>query len=141
MHERALKMLGLMRRANAIQIGEEKTGNICRSGKAEVVILAQDASGNAQHRAEGFTSSRGVLLVTLPFTKEEIILSTGVPGCSMAAITDLGFADALMRILAEMQPEEYSGVFDAVHTRLKSAKAGAAKGKTAGKRKMKPKED
>ena len=57
MSERLLNMLGLMRKAGAIDIGETNTGGACRAGKAKVLLLAADASDNAQSRAAG-TSAR-----------------------------------------------------------------------------------
>ena len=43
MREKALKLLGLMRRANAIQIGEDKTGAAVKAGKAKLLLLAADS--------------------------------------------------------------------------------------------------
>ena len=44
MSDKILNMLGLMRRANAIQIGETNTGAAVRGGKAKLLLLAADAS-------------------------------------------------------------------------------------------------
>ena len=44
MSERLLNMLGLMRKAGAIAIGEVNTGGACRGGKAKLLLLASDAS-------------------------------------------------------------------------------------------------
>ena len=107
MKERILNNLGLMRRANAIAIGETNTGAAVRADKARLLGLASDASENARRRAEGFVYGRNTLMLTLPFTKEEIAAHVGVHGCSMIAITDLGFANALMKLLAAQWPEEY----------------------------------
>ena len=46
--DKILNMLGLMRRANAIQIGETNTGSAVRAGKAKLLLLASDASDNAK---------------------------------------------------------------------------------------------
>ena len=72
MREKLLSLLGLMRRANAIAVGEVNTGSAARAGKAKLLLLAADASENARHRAEGFAAGRGLPLSALPFTKEEI---------------------------------------------------------------------
>lgn len=102
MEDKALTLLGLMRRANAIQIGETNTGPAVKSGKAKILVIARDASDNAKHRAQDFAAGRrNTQLVELPYTKEQISGSVGVTGCSMAAITDLGFANALMKLLSE----------------------------------------
>ena len=118
MNDKALNLLGLMRKANYIEIGETNTGSAVRDGKARLLLLASDASENAVHRAEGFTNGRNTITVTLPYTKEEISASVGVSGCSMAAITDMGFANALIKTLSEKQPEVYGAVLAETEQRL-----------------------
>ena len=107
MREKILPLLGLMRRANAIAVGEVNTGGAARAGKAKLLLLASDASENARRRAEGFAAGRDLPLSTLPFTKEEFASAVGLSGGSMAAVTDLGFANALLKALAEEEPERY----------------------------------
>jgi ribosomal protein L7Ae-like RNA K-turn-binding protein len=119
--DKILNMLGMMRRANAIQIGETNTGAIVRGGKAKLLLLAADASDNAKSRAEGFARGRSVLTVVLPYTKDEISASVGLNGCSMAAVTDMGFANALMKALAAMQPDVYSELAQETDTRFQKA--------------------
>lgn len=108
MSERLLNMLGLMRRANAVAIGETNTGGACRAGKAKLLLLANDASDNALSRAEGFTRGRNVTTLRLPFTKAEISAHVGVNGCSMAAVTDIGFANAFTKALVQEYGEKYA---------------------------------
>ncbi len=104
---KALSLLGLMRKANAIRIGEEDTGTAVREHAAKLVLLAADASENAQKRARGYMYSSKAPLIVVPFTKQKIAESVGKPGCSMAAICDIGFAEAFMNILAELSPSQY----------------------------------
>ncbi len=107
MRERALQLLGLMRRAGAIAIGETHTGTAVKGGRAKLLLVAADASDNARKRAAGFAAGRRVLTVPLPFTKEELSAHLGVYGCSMAAVLDAGFAGAFMQLLAQQWPETY----------------------------------
>ena len=107
MREKILPLLGLMRRANAIAVGEVNTGGAAKAGRAKLLLLASDASENARRRAEGFAAGRALPLTTLPFTKEEFASAVGLSGGSMAAVTDLGFAAALLKALAEDEPERY----------------------------------
>ena len=107
MREKTLNLLGLMRKANAIAVGETNTGGAVRAGKAKLLLLAADASDNARSRARGFTHGRDIVTVTLPFTKDEIAAHVGVSGCAMAAITDIGFANAFMKSLAAAVPDGY----------------------------------
>ena len=122
MREKTLNLLGMMRRANALQVGETNTGAAVRGGKAKLLLLASDASDNAQSRAKGFVYERNIPLITLPFTKMEISEHVGKSGCSMAAICDLGFADAFMKLLKELDEESYADTAQAISEKLKSQK-------------------
>ena len=140
MREKTLNLLGLMRRANALQLGETNAGAAVRGGKAKLLLLASDASDNARGRAEGFLFGRNAIGLTLPFTKAEISAHVGVSGCSMAAVTDIGFANALMKLLVELSPWEYEEAaaqveqrFSRAERRKKEAKAHE-KNKRTGKR-------
>ncbi len=140
MREKTLNLLGLMRKANAIAVGETNTGGAVRAGKAKLLLLAADASDNARSRARGFTHGRDVVTVTLPFTKDEIAAHVGVSGCAMAAITDIGFANAFMKSLAAAVPEGYDESAAEIQRRFEKAdrrkKEAAAheKNKRIGKR-------
>ncbi len=140
MREKALNLLGLMRKANAIAVGETNTGGAVRAGKAKLLLLAADASDNARSRARGFTHGRDIVTVTLPFTKDEIAAHVGVSGCAMAAITDIGFANAFMKSLAAAVPEGYDESTAEIQRRFEKAdrrkKEAAAheKNKRIGKR-------
>lgn len=140
MREKTLNLLGLMRKANAIAVGETNTGGAVRACKAKLLLLAADASDNARSRARGFTHGRDVVTVTLPFTKDEIAAHVGVSSCAMAAITDIGFANAFMKSLAAAVPEGYDESaaeiqrrFERVDRRKKEA-AAHEKNKRIGKR-------
>ena len=140
MREKTLNLLGLMRRANALQLGETNAGAAVRGGKAKLLLLASDASDNARGRAEGFLFGRNAIGLTLPFTKAEISAHVGVSGCSMAAVTDIGFAHALMKLLVELSPREYEDAaaqveqrFSRAERRKKEAKAHE-RNKRTGKR-------
>ncbi len=140
MREKTLNLLGLMRKANAIAVGETNTGGAVRAGKAKLLLLAADASDNARSRARGFTHGRDVVTVTLPFTKDEIAAHVGVSSCAMAAITDIGFANAFMKSLAAAVPEGYDESTAEIQRRFEKAdrrkKEAAAheKNKRIGKR-------
>jgi ribosomal protein L7Ae-like RNA K-turn-binding protein len=121
MREKALNMLGLMRRANAIQIGEDKTGAAVKAGKAKLLLLAADASDNARRRAEAFITGRNVQLVPLPFDKAELSERLGVNGCSMAAVTDLGFANAFVKLLLGLDSDSYCEIAQQVEKRFEKA--------------------
>ncbi len=140
MSEKALGLLGLMRRADAIRIGEENTGETVKAGKGKLLLLASDASDNAVKRAESFTFGHSTVTVKLPYTKEALSDAVGVGGCSMAAVTDLGFANALMKILKTENTETYGPDAEELERRFlknerrKAAKPGGNRNKNNGKR-------
>lgn len=122
MKEKALNLLGLMRNANAVKIGENDTGAAARAEQAKLVLLASDASDNAVSRAKGFVYSRNIPLITLPFTKEVISFHVGKSGCSMLAICDLGFADAFLKIIKTLSPSVYDQTEEIIAARLEQEK-------------------
>ena len=118
MSDKILGLLGLMRRANAVDIGETNSGAAVRRGKAKLLLLASDASDNARRRAETFVFGHRTILLTLPYTKADISGSVGVSGCSMATVTDMGFANALMKALAAADNEKYGSIANEVEGRF-----------------------
>ena len=120
MREKILNLLGMMRRANAITIGEDKAAEVLRAGKAKL-LLASDVSDNAARKAENLANGRNVQLLSLPFSREELGAALGIGGCSVAAVTDLGFASAWMKLLAAQWPERYAEAAKAVEDRREKA--------------------
>ena len=118
MSERLLNLLGLMRKAGAIEPGETNSGTACRAGKGKLLILASDASDNARRRAESFVNGRSTVLAEVPYTKDELAFKLGAGSCSMAAITDLGFANAFMKGLSGEYPDKYTDKADALSRKL-----------------------
>ena len=121
MREKALKLLGLMRRANAIQPGEDRAGDAVQAGRAKLLRPPSDAADNARRRAEHLVNGRRTLLLELPFDRAELGEALGLGGCAMAAVTDLGFAGALTELLAGIDPERYAAA--AAETSRRSEKA------------------
>ena len=139
MEDKALGLLGLMRRAGAVQIGEDKALDAIRTGKVKLLLLSADASDRARRKAEAMTNGRRFQLVETHFLREALGLALGVGSCAMAAVTDLGFANALMKELAAQQPERYAAL--AEETARRSEKADRRRRETAerkgGKRNVK----
>jgi ribosomal protein L7Ae-like RNA K-turn-binding protein len=132
--DKALGYLGLMRKANAVAIGETDTGAAAKSGKAVLICLASDASDNAAKRAETFAYARAVPVVRLPYEKQTISELVGKAGCSMLAMTDLGFAAAFAAALADGDTASDHTLADALKAqqsaqRKRSGSAGVRIGK------------
>ena len=130
MNEKILGLLGLMRRAGAIALGEDNSLETIRDGKGKILILAHDVSDNARRRAENAASGRNVETAELPASREELGAALGMSACSMAVVTDLGFADALARLLAAENPGQYGELAERVLARREKAdRRKAQKGK------------
>jgi ribosomal protein L7Ae-like RNA K-turn-binding protein len=108
MADKALGLLGLMRRAGAIEIGVDNAADALRAGRAKLLLLSCDAADNARRKIENLSVGRRALTVPLDYTREVLGDSLGVGGCSAAAVTDIGFASALMKELAAQDPERYA---------------------------------
>ena len=102
-----LGLLGLMRRARAVEIGTDSACDTVNAGKAKLLLLSTDAADNARHKAENAANGRRVLVLPVHYTRAELAAALGLGDCSMAAVTDLGFANAFVKALSAAVPEQY----------------------------------
>ena len=110
---RALQMLGLARRAGRIESGEFSTEKAVRYRKAQLVIVANDASENTK---KNFSSLCAFYKVPIRIfsTKEELGHAIGQEMRASAAVTDENFARALEKMLTDgdvvrTPDEDYNG--------------------------------
>ena len=122
--DKAANYLGIMRKANAVAIGETDAGAAVKGGKAFVLCLAADASENAGKRAETFIYSRNTPLLRLPYVKAELQQAFSKPGCSMFAITNLGLASAFVEALAMQDPVRYQSASETLVLRSRGVGSG-----------------
>ncbi len=121
MREKILGLLGLMRRAGAISPGEDGCLDAVRAGKAKLLLLASDVSENARRKAENASEGRNVEQIRLFLPREELGAAIGLGSCSLAAVTDLGFAEALMKLLDAYAPDDYGEAAERVGARREKA--------------------
>ena len=107
MEDKALGLLGLMRRARAVEPGTDNACDAVRDGKAKLLILSADINDNARRKAENVSNGRRVLVQPIHYTRAELASAFGMADCSMAAITDIGFASALAKLLNAADPQRY----------------------------------
>jgi Ribosomal protein HS6-type (S12/L30/L7a) len=140
MEDKALGLLGLMRRARAVEIGTEGACDAVRAGKAKLLLLSADIAENARRKAENAANGRRVLVVPVHYTRAELAAALGLGECSMAAVTEIGFANALMKELMLQTPERYGeaaaeiGRRSEKNARRKREKSERADSKRIGKR-------
>ena len=107
MNKELLSTLGLCKRAGMLEAGEEPVESAARARDVRLLLLAQDAAENTARRAEHFAQMGQCILVSVPFTKEELGRAVGRESCALAGITDVGFACAVARHLADGDPQTY----------------------------------
>lgn len=121
----ALSMAGMALRAGRLEIGEDPAGDACREKRCRLLLVARDAAENTRRRADRFAQEGQCLTLALPFTKEELGAALGRGSCAMAAVTDLGLAQAIAGKLADQDPAQYGET--AGRLRLKAERAAQRK--------------
>ena len=99
--QKALRLLGLARRARLLQIGEEPVGIACRSGKAKLLLVAKDAGDHTFRRARSFVSGSKCPYVCVPYTKDELGDGLGCNACALCAFTEPAFAKSFLEALGD----------------------------------------
>ena len=115
-------LLGMMRRASAVSLGEDDATGAISRGKARLLLLASDIPEKQKTRIEYSLEGRSTVEVILPFDSAELGQSVGLGSCRMGAVTDIGFANALMKLLAEYDPERYASAEAAISARSEKIK-------------------
>ena len=91
----ALKMLGLAYKAGRVVLGATAVKQAIKQGKAVLLLIAADASGNTVRRAKRWILENRIRLLTLPHDKATLGRALGRPECALAALTDISFAEAI----------------------------------------------
>lgn len=122
MTEHILSMLGLALKAGRVEVGEEPVGAAVRAKKARVIFVAQDAAPSSVRRAQSFARTGSTLCVTLPADKDALGRSLGRSSVAMCAVTDIGFAESLVKKLAALDSETYQDAADTLAVKAKRAR-------------------
>lgn len=122
MTEHILSMLGLALKAGRVEVGEEPVGAAARAKKARVIFVAQDAAPSSVRRAQSFARTGSTLCVTLPADKDALGRSLGRTSVAMCAVTDIGFAESLVKKLAALDSETYQDAADTLAIKAKRAR-------------------
>ena len=122
MTEHILSMLGLALKAGRVEVGEEPVGAAARAKKARVIFVAQYAAPSSVRRAQSFARTGSTLCVTLPADKDALGRSLGRSSVAMCAVTDIGFAESLVKKLAALDSETYQDAADTLAVKAKRAR-------------------
>ena len=128
----ALGYLSIARMSGNLELGEDNAKALVKAGKARLLLLAADASDAAKRRADGYVFGFSTPLIEVPFTKAEISHAVGKPGCSMAAIRDLGLAGSFVKALAAEYGDRYTELSQSLDDRIRRTKARKGKGAKTG---------
>ena len=121
MMDNILSMLGLAHKAGKVEIGEEPVGSAARAKKARVIFLAEDAAPSTKRRAKSFAETGSCILLPIPAEKDNMGQVLGRTSCAMCAVTEIGFASAIVKKLAAIEPEKYQAAADALAVKAKRA--------------------
>lgn len=91
-------LLGLATRSRNVVSGEFATENAVKSYKAELVLIGMDASNNTVKKFQNMCEFYKVPIYILG-TKEELGHAMGKESRASLAVTDNGFAKAIMQYL------------------------------------------
>lgn len=93
--EKALSFIGIAMKAGKVVTGEFSVEKAVKSGRARVVVVAEDASANTKKRFTDKCSFYGVPCVIVG-TKELLGKVTGKEFRASLAVTDAGFAKGFL---------------------------------------------
>ena len=120
MDSKALNYLSLARKAGRAELGEEPVGDVSRTGKAYVILVASDASDHTWRRAKAYAAGTEQQCVRLPFTKDQLGMAVGRESLASAAITDAPLALAMLQSLPE--PGKYQASIDVLTAKSQKLK-------------------
>ena len=130
MTEHLLSTLGLALRAGAVAVGEEPVGAAARGKKARVIFTARDAAASSVRRAYSFAHAGSCLCLPFPADKDAFGRALGRTSVAMCAVTDIGFAQSLVKKLAAADGETYGAASPSRrrnrHTRRKAVRRRSA---------------
>ena len=105
--DKLLNLIGLAKKAGKLETGEEPVGAAARARHARLILIASDAADNTRRRAKHFGDAGECICLEIPAAKEELGRALGRTSCAMVALTDVGFAEAVAKKLAESDEAHY----------------------------------
>ena len=107
MTEKIKTLLGLMKKASCLVRGEDNCIEAISKGKVRLLLLASDAGEKLYARSERYLEGHSAMKLELPLNKLEFGAALGSGSCSMAAVTDIGFSDSLLKLLVQYDEDKY----------------------------------
>ena len=92
-------LLGLAHRAGCVASGAMATERAMLTGKCQLLLVATDVAPETQKRLDAMTKQSHTHQIRM-LTKEQLGTAIGKSPKAALAITDLGFASSLQRMIA-----------------------------------------
>ena len=92
--DKALNLIGLMRKANKISLTEQKCREDIRCGRSKLVLIASDCSEKADEKIRLLAEKYNIRCAEAGYSKSELASAAGTGLCSVISINDNGFAEA-----------------------------------------------
>ena len=105
--DKLLNLIGLAQKAGRLAVGEEPTGAAARARDARLILVAADAAENSVRRVRHFADAGQCLWCRIGADKDALGRAVGRSSCAMLAVTDIGFAEAVAKKLAESDEAHY----------------------------------
>ena len=97
--DNALKLIGLMRKANKISLTEQKCKEDIKSGKSELILFASDCSETVREKIRTLSEIHHVSYITCEYSKYDLASAAGSGLCSVISINDKGFSEAILKLI------------------------------------------
>ena len=125
--DKALNYLALARKGSMAELGEEPVGDMARTGRAYLIMVASDASDHTWRRAKSYAAGTEQQCIRVKFTKDEMGFAVGRTALAIAAVTDGALALALVNALGE--PEKYKTAIEVLSDKAEKLKKRQAEAK------------
>ena len=99
-YDRLMNLLGLARKAGKLELGGEAVKQAVRRRRAKLVLMSADLSENTAGAVAREAEKYGVRTAALPAGMDAVQAAVGKRAGAIA-VTDSGFAQALLKLCAE----------------------------------------
>ena len=118
MTDRILGLIGMMRRASALVVGEDRVSEAVQQGRVKILMMPSDAGNRVREYAAHAVENRHLQMIELPYQTEMLSAAVGLSNCQIAAVTDLGFAKAVISMLVKQNPGRYKTEAESINRRF-----------------------
>ena len=118
MTDQILGLIGMMRRASALVIGEDRVSEAVQRGRVKILMIPSDVGNSVREFAVRISANRNLEIIELPERTEIISAAVGLSNCRIAAVTDLGFAKVMVDMLVKQYPGKYQSEAERIKSRF-----------------------